>query len=392
MLSEGIFVHYGTTAGAASGQFGAGVYQQVAAWALSLVALLLITPRYPRFVSGFFSGQFKWISFFALLALLSVPISVSPKYSFAWSLKLILVVLLLRAVESCLDDHNDVIKVFQILLLGILGLAISRFAALFLESGPAFRGGRLEMIAGSSGYGGLLLALVLINWRFRKNPWLLIIATFGLLMMLLAGGKAAILATVVAVVVFFLSINRARYALAAVLFLSVVFSFFVAFTPLGHYLEAYNQSGQASNLTGRVDLWKTIWPEILAHPIMGHGYLASRFLSVDVAGVFPEAGQTHNSLLEPLYNNGVLGLSLILIINFLIVRNLIIAMKDHADPARHYMAAGIVAIYADLFIWGMFTATPFGGQPNGAFMTFLEIFIISTFLARRIAPRSLPQS
>src|SRR6202012_4186631 len=110
-----------------------------------------------------------------------------------------------------------------------------------------------------------------------------------------------------------------------------------------------------------------------------------RFLSSDVPGVFAEAGQTHNSLLEPLYNNGILGLLMIVVMNLVICRTLFAVMKDHSDPASHYLAAGSFAIYANLFVWGMFTAGPFGGQANSPFIVFLTIFIVSCFLKKSIA-------
>lgn len=382
MISEGLFLHFGTTASAAAGDFGGGVYQQIAIWILLFSAMVALTLKSPGYLSQLFAGQFKWVSIFLVVALASVPISESPRYSLGWAFKLSLVVLLLRALDSCLDRHEDVIRLFQVLLVGTLVAVIFKFVAPFLEPGSAFNGGRLEVIAGLSGYGGILLVLVFINFKLTKNPWLFAVAAFAVVMMLSAGGKAGILGSVLAVVAFFLFIKRVRYALVATLTLGVAFFIFIAVTPFGQYLERYSQSGQASTLTGRLDLWKAIWPEVLAHPILGHGYLASRFLSADVVGIFPEAGQTHNSLLEPLYNNGVPGLLVIVILNLIIVRNLVGAMKDDSDPKAHFLAAGTLALYVNLFIWGMFTATPFGGQPNGSFMIFLLIFIISGFFNR----------
>jgi O-antigen ligase len=382
LISEGVFVHLGSTSSAEAGGFGAGAYQQLAAWLLSFAALLLITLKHPRYMFEMFSGSYKWLSLFVVVTLISVPISVAPKYSLAWVFKLMLVVLLLRAIGSSIKSREDVVRVFQVLLIGITGVAVCRFATPFFQPGPVFKSGRMESIASLSGYGGVLLVLVLMNWRFKKNPLLFAIAAFSVVMMALAGGKAGILASVVALIVFFLSVKGARQALAALLVLCFIFSIFVAFTPLGSYLQRYNQSGQASTLTGRVDLWKTIWPEIVSRPIMGHGYQASRFLSAEVPGVFAEAGQTHNSLLEPLYNNGILGLMLIVIMNVVIVRNLFAAMKNRSDKTVRFLAAGSFAIYANLFVWGMFTAGPFGGQPNSPFIVFLTIFIVSCFLKK----------
>ena len=94
------------------------------------------------------------------------------------------------------------------------------------------------------------------------------------------------------------------------------------FTPLGASLEKYSESGNATTLTGRTNLWAAAWPQIKSHPIFGNGYRASRFLSDEVQGAFAEAGNMHILLEEVLYNNGLVGLIPILIINVLIVVNL----------------------------------------------------------------------
>jgi hypothetical protein len=73
---------------------------------------------------------------------------------------------------------------------------------------------------------------------------------------------------------------------------------------------------------------------------------------------------------------------LIVIMNVVIVRNLFAAMKNRSDKTVRFLAAGSFAIYANLFVWGMFTAGPFGGQPNSPFIVFLTIFIVSCFLKK----------
>jgi O-antigen ligase len=389
MISEGIFVHLGTTSAAVAGDFGAGAYQQAASWILAMLALLFITSRNPHYLLELFSGQFKWISFYALIALGSVAISVSPLYSLAWAFKLVLIVLLSRAIASSLKRIEDVILLLQVLLAGTLGVTAMRFLTPFMEPGPAFKGGRLELVAGLSGTAGLLVILAMINLKFKKNPWLVLIAVFGVVAMILAGGKAGIAASVLAVVAFFLLTQRLRYAVIALIVLAFILAVFVAVTPIGQYLKHYSQSGEATTLTGRTDLWAVVLPQIAAHPVIGHGYLASRFLSVEVEGVFPEAGQTHNSLLESLYNLGIPGALMIVIILCVIVRNLVFVLRHNSDSIARYIAAGALAMEVSMLVWGMFTATPFGGLPNAVFMIFLTIFVVSSFLRRMEPPDSV---
>jgi hypothetical protein len=378
IVSEGLFQHIGTTSSAEAGSFGTGAYQQVGLWllcaALLFVAIGLKTPTY---LAGLLKGDRKWMTFFALLAVASAPLSVSPTYSLAWGFKLCLAVLLASVLSYSIDDSSDILKVFRVLLIAAFGATLCRFATPFFMPGPAFKGGRLELVAGLSGFGGLLIILVSVDWMTRKGLPALLIGVFAIAMMFLTGGKAGLLASVVGVVVFFLSIKKAGGALVAVTGLCLLLAVFAAFTPLGTYLQHYQQSGQASTLTGRLDLWKVVWPEIMAHPLLGHGYLSSRFLSAEVAGVFAEAGQTHNSLLEPLYNNGIAGLWLVVMMNYALLSNIFVAFKYQRSPDLRLLSAGTLALYFNLLVWGMFTAIPFGGSPNGAFIIFLTLIMIS---------------
>jgi O-Antigen ligase len=388
IVSEGLFQHLGSTSSAEASSFGSGVYQQVGLWLLCAALLVVVALKTPTYFSGLLSGDRKWMTFFALLAIVSAPLSVSPTYSLAWTFKLSLVVLLASALSNSISDSQDIFKVFRVLLVAAFLVTLCRFVTPFFMPGPAFKGGRLELIAGLSGYGGLLVILVSIDWITRKSLPALLIGTFAIAMMFLTGGKAGILASVVGVVIFFLSIKKAGTALMAVTGLCLVLSLFAAFTPLGSYLQHYQQSGQASTLTGRLDLWKVIWPEIMAHPILGHGYLASRFLSSEVTGVFAEAGQTHNSLLEPLYNNGIGGLLLVVMMNYALLSNIFAAFRHQKSRDLRLLCAGTFALYLNLFVWGMFTAIPFGGAPNSAFIIFLTLLMISGHLRKQALAES----
>jgi exopolysaccharide production protein ExoQ len=153
----------------------------------------------------------------------------------------------------------------------------------------------------------------------------------------------------------------------------------LATTPLGKYLQDYNRSAEASTITGRSVLWSVVGPAILEKPILGHGYATSRFLSLELKGTFPDTGHTHNSFLEALYNNGIVGLFIILAMNWIIVRNLLKAMKNSWNHEGSCLAIGAFAIYINLLINGMFKVT-FGGLPDSNFMIFLGLVVVSVKL------------
>jgi O-antigen ligase len=87
----------------------------------------------------------------------------------------------------------------------------------------------------------------------------------------------------------------------------------------------------------------------------------------------------HNSLIEAMYNNGLIGLSLILMVQFVIVRNLWRTIRIAASPELRYMAVGCLAAFVNLFINGMANAT-FGGRPDGPYMMLIALVAISIHL------------
>jgi O-antigen ligase len=383
LICEQVFVHHvNSTASASAGRFGIEAFQEVAAWVLAALVLLFMTITRPRYLRQMFSGAYKWISFFALLALASVPLSPSASYSLAWTFKLILIVLLLQACASSMEGTDDIVSFLYAFLAGFFTLVLLRLVGTFTGSEPIFEGGRLGGVASPTGLStlaGVLLLLAMTLFAVRRHGWLLITAAFGLFVMLLGGGKAGIAAGVISAMLFLVLQKRVRHALGLLVIVLVVGATLLATTPLSKYLEDYDRSGQASKLTGRTDLWTAVWPEILQKPVAGHGYVASRFLSFDVIVNGWEPSHTHNSFIEPLYNNGILGLLLVLIMNFIIVRNLLRAVKYPVDKNFFFLAVGGFAIYISLLISGMFKVT-FGGAPDSCFMMFLALFVVSVKL------------
>jgi O-antigen ligase len=198
--------------------------------------------------------------------------------------------------------------------------------------------------------------------------------------MALAGGKGGIAASIISITFFFALLKKARHAVVVLSVFVIFFAIAITATPLGQYMQNYNRSGEASSLTGRTRLWDVVWPAIVEHPVVGHGYRASRFLSAEVEGAFTEAGHTHNSFLEVLYNNGLVGLLPVLMMNWIIITNLLFALKRPTGLSVYFVAAA-GAIYVQLLIWGLSTVT-FAGMPDSRFMTFLFVLAISIVLRK----------
>jgi len=384
LISEQVFVHHFNSAASASkGSFGVEAFQQGAAWVLAGFVLLLVSFSRTQYLRAMFSGPYKWVSFFALLAVASVPLSPSPKYSLAWAFKLVLTVLLLRACGSSMERSEDVISFLYTFLAGFSAVVLLRLAETFAGPESIFQGGRLNEIASPTGLStiaGILLLLAMTLFAVRRRGWLLFLAGFGILVTILAGGKTGIVAGVFSTILFFVLQKRVRYALGLLVIFLSIGAVLLATTPLAKYFEDYNRSGNASTITGRTDLWTAVWPAIREKPIVGHGYVASRFLSFDLdKDLGWEPPHTHNSFLEPLYNNGFPGLLLVLIMNFIIIRNLLRVIRHPASREAYFLGVGGFAIYVCLFINGMLKVT-FGGSPDICFTMFLALLVVSVKL------------
>jgi O-antigen ligase len=377
MVSEAIFTHVQSTASAAKGHVDPGAIYQALSWILSAAVLIFVTCFRPAYLRRLFVGPLKWASIFAIVVVISCPLSPKPAYSLALAFKLWVIILTLHAIGEAIDDEKGIFRLFTGLFLGTLIIVSKAFIAQLLEPDP-FKSGRLPNV-GLSGTCGVLLLLCLLCFFLKKNLFFLMIGTYSVVVMILCGTKGGMVASFVSLMMFFVLLKRPAQALAVGFAFAIIFILCVLFTPLGKSLEKYSEGGSATTLTGRTNLWANAWPNIKSHPLFGNGYRASRFLSEDVPGAFKDAGNMHNSFLEVLYNNGVAGLIPILVIIVLTVVNLKPVILRPPTVELRYYAVAALALETHFFVWGLVAVT-FGGQPDDRFMTFFAILVVSMFL------------
>jgi O-antigen ligase len=376
-VSEAIFSHFQSTASAAKGHVDPGAIYQALSWILSGAVLILITSFRPAYLRRLFVGPLKWASIFAIVVVISCPLSPKPIYSLALAFKLCLVVLALHAIGEAIDDEIGIFRFFTALFLATFIVVTKAFIAELIQPDP-FRSGRLPNV-GLSGTCGILLLLCLLLFFLKKNLIFVMIATYSVIVMILCGTKGGMVASFVSLMMFFILLKRPAQALAVSFAFGLILVLCILFTPLGKSLEKYSEGGSATTLTGRTNLWANAWPNIKSHPLFGNGYRSSRFLSEDVPGAFKDAGNMHNSFLEVLYNNGLAGLIPILIIIFLVVANLKTVILQPLTMQQRYYVVAALALETHLVVWGLVAVT-FGGQPDDRFMAFFAILVISMFL------------
>jgi O-antigen ligase len=365
------------------GSFTSAAYGELLLWVVSAVILTIVSfARIRELVLGFFVGPRKWMTLFLLLCIISSAYSVSPLYSVGWSFKLALNVWMVVLFGFCAPHTAKILSILRTTALSIAIVMVMALLQLAIDPTGSFVEGRLSGIAFPtvlSELGGLLLLLSLIFFRLERAKWSIPAAALGSLVMFLGGGKIAICAAIFGVGVFFFLQRKRGTALLLVACLFALAIGVLLLAPTGKYLSQYASSGQVSTLTGRVALWKDQWPEIKSHILLGHGYLASRFVPAPFKEGGWQVGSLHNVWLDVLYNLGLPGLFVLLAMNYWMIRNFRALRKVPATPATAVLTSGLLAIYIDLLLNSPF-AVPFGSRPYTFFMVFLIVFGLSIHL------------
>jgi O-antigen ligase len=384
----------GDTETALAGQFSVAVYGEVTVWILVFLVLLFLFLRNPHWIRSMFCGQYKWLSAFGLLCAASAIYSPRPMFSIAWSFVLWLVILVLRMCASLVRDAGDILSFVRATLWACCLLIVGQVYIAFAAPSAIFESGRLGQNETTLSVVAGLVIILSFTLRSVSIPVLSIVfSVVAAVVMLLAGGKAGILGSVLSVILYFLlkkKVGSALLSLAAIVVLGFVLLSVVA--PLRAYVDSYAEEGQADTLTGRTDLWVAAIPVVRQSPILGHGYMASRFVKLQVEGVRWEASHLHNGFLEVLYNNGIVGLLFVLYMHAIIIKNLLRVIRQPGAPRELYeIAVGFLAIYANLLINSFFNAT-IGGRPGTLFMIFLALFVLGESLRKQLTQRSAPRA
>ncbi len=382
--SQVFFLRFGTSESAYLEQFSFEAYAELIFWVALCLGLLIATIRNPCYLKNMFVGPYKWLTFYGLVCLGSVVLSPRPAFSLAWAFKLALGILILNLIASLIATPYDLRAFLNVTFWGFAFLTFAPILQTLSDPATAFENGRLGgsvVPDAQSALAGTFLLLVLTFYAIRPRRWLFFVGGLAVVAMLLPGGKAAIAAAILAGFLFFF-LQRRFGAVAGIgaAFSSIAILLFL-FTPLGSYVKFYASSGQAASLTGRTGLWDAAVPAIRQKVLLGHGFVASKFVAQRLEGLPFKAGHLHNGLLETAYNNGLVGLLLMIAINFVIVRALIRVLRRHPVSSAFYqLAAGGLAVYVNLLINALFNAS-FGGRVLAPFLMLMALLFYSERLA-----------
>lgn len=396
LLSGYIFFRSGdlyANADAFEGRFPAAVYSEVLAWILYLVAVLIFWVPVRQYLGRLFAGDYKWLTLFAIVCVASCAYAPRSLFALAWAFKLSVIVLLLVLCSTQIHDFRDIVSFLRFTFWAYALVVLVPVVLGFLSGSPFDDDGRMSTIVNSdalSADAAAVSVLALTLYSRVKNEGLrtsaVLVGTASFVLAILAGGKAGIIGGVFAGVLFLVVRRRFGSALGYVGIAILLACVLAISTPLGSYFSHYKESGQATTLTGRTLLWSAVMPAIRQKPILGHGYLASTFVQFQVNAVSWAAPHLHNGFVEVLYNNGLIGFIPLLLINFVIVRNLIeVLRRVPSTDAIYRVGAGSLALYAHLFLNGLFNAS-FGGRVRPPFILLLSLVLVSNKLLE-LVPR-----
>ena len=370
------------------GKFTSAAYGEVILWMVSAGILTIVTlPRLKEVLPTVFAGPYKWMTIFLLVCIGSAVYSVSPGYTLAWSFKLAIDVWMVILLCISTHDEGGIRSLLSTTALSISIVLLMALVQIPIDPENSFLDGRLGGVAYPtvlSELGGLLLLISLVSFGLARAKWCVPAAVLASTVMMLGGGKIAIVAAMFSVGVFFALQRKAGAGALVVGGLGAIGVAVLLLTPTGGYIAKYANSDKAGSLTGRVELWKAQLPEIKDHIVVGHGYLASKFVPAPFKQGDWQVGSLHNAYLDVLYNLGIMGLIILLMMHYWIVQNLLYVRKHSGDAATFSLACGLLAIYINLLINSPF-AVPFGGRPYAFFMVFLALLGLSYRLRQMMA-------
>lgn len=383
LLSEFVMTRKTLIEEAQEGNFSNAVTGLVVIWIFLFSWVAVLSLWNPAYLKEFISRRILPLGVFGMLAVASATYAHSPLYSLAWAFKLCLAIAAITIWSYGIVNIRDFKQALKIIWMTFLVLSFIPITQVLGENVNLFSGGRLSgsfSPTGISRVGASLFLLSTLLWSLpseRKTKYQLS-SVFGLVILGLGVGKTAMLSSLIAVMGFFIFIGKLRTSLFLAVGI-VVLGFLVLLLklPMVDYLIDYLQKGTGLSLTGRMDLWQASLPTILDNIWIGSGYVSSKFSSMTLEGVRWEAGHLHNAFLDVLYNNGVVGLSLVILINFKLMKTLFQIIK-RSDPHGEFfvIGVGLLSLYFFMFL-NAFAYVPFGGRPHNQFILFLTIYMMA---------------
>lgn len=399
LVDEVFYARVNTGYGMGSGQFSLYAYAEAAMWLVCWGVLLVLTLRCPQYILEFFRGPNKWLSLFVLLCVVSIAWSPGPLYALAWSVKLVLVVALLQLCSTLIEDIDDILTFVKVTAFAFVFLTVLPIYYATQDPDGFWFEGRLNADPDLlSPLAASLMLMSLLLYSVTKKRYWAYTAGLGAFIMLLAFGKAGVVGGFFGVLIFMVLQRKVVRSLGLMLGLGALAMVIISVTPLGAYLQSYHGG---STFTGRTTIWGYAITAIKLKPIFGYGYLGTYFSWMNTSGLVSGAVHLHNGFLEVAYNNGAIGFGLLLIVHFIMLRNIFSSLRTsralrNLQPASEQAWQGYLltifclGVYMHTFLQGLM-GSHFGGRCMSPYMFWLGLFML-TNMTRRVNEQMLDRA
>lgn len=379
---------------AAAGRFSLTAYSEAIFWIFLAVCLFVVCLKSWSTMSGAFRGRNILCLFLVAVTVASVAWAPEKSYSLAWSFKLALGVALASFSVASLRSLRDLRILLIVTFWAFAFLTLEPVVEATINPNSAFTGtsfgreavveeGRFHSTAHPltiAGRAGIMALLSLLFYSIERKRKMIAVALGCAVLIALAGAKTAFLAAAISVGLYFALRRRVLAGFAFVAAICALAVLIISMTAVGSYVREYVRDDQFMTISGRTDLWAAAWPEITSHALLGNGYVSSKLVNMHTDTDIPwYAGHMHNAILETLYNNGLLGLSILLALNVFILSDLISLYRRSPRPEIRLVATSLLAVYAFIFLNGI-TEPYFGGQASAFYLLFIGLFGISGWL------------
>lgn len=377
---------------AAAGKFALTAYTEAMFWIFLAACLLIVCSRDWRTLAHAFRGRRILLPILGVVSVLSVAWAPEKSYSLAWSFKLLLGIAIASYCAASLRTLRDLRSLLIVTFWAFTFLTLAPVVEATLNPSSAFGGtslgresvieeGRFHSTAHPltiGGRAGIMALLALLFYSLEQKRKMIGVAFGCAVIIALAGAKTAFLAAAVSVGLFFALRKRVMAGFAFVAGVAVLAVLVISMTAVGAYVRDYMRNDEFMTISGRTDLWAAAWPEITSHFALGHGYVASKLVTVGT-DIPWYAGHLHNAVLESLYNNGLLGFLPIALINAFIISDLVKLYRHAYRKELRLVAMSLLALYAFVFLNGL-TEPYFGGQASAFYLLFIALFCNSEWL------------
>jgi O-antigen ligase len=377
---------------AAAGKFALTAYTEAMFWVFLAVWFLLICSRDWRTFANAFRGRRMLLLVIGLVCVLSVSWAPEKSYSLAWSFKLLLGIAIASYCAASLRTLRDLRSLLIVTFWAFTFLTLAPVVEATLNPSAAFSGtslgresnievGRLHTTAHPltiGGRAGIMALLALLFYSLERKRKMIAVALGCAVIIALAGAKTAFLAAAISMGLLFALRKRVMAGFAFVAAVGLLAVLVISMTAVGSYVRDYMRNDELMTISGRTDLWAAAWPEITSHPVLGHGYVASKLVTVGT-DIPWYAGHLHNAVLESLYNNGLLGFLPIALMNVFIISDLVKLYRHSPRRELRLVAMSLLTLYAFVFLNGL-TEPYFGGQASAFYLLFIALFCTSEWL------------